>query len=160
MKTKQHAQIIFLILLGFGIGYISRGYNLNTIVKEAFASPQDTYYLERQIKVLEEGKQMCENVIQKLREIPEPEIIPESKPIVRILKGELEGKEEQFLASFSKEILGNYVMAVICSESGCGLKPCAKHNYSGIMENGRCKHFDSIEDYIDGVKTLTGKYFN
>ncbi len=79
----------------------------------------------------------------------------------RPLKGELKGKEEVFLTSFSNREIGKYVISVLVAESGGGQNPCGRFNYSGIMKNGRCQNFESLEDYIEHViKARTGKYFN
>jgi hypothetical protein len=81
--------------------------------------------------------------------------------VVRVLRGELAGQEELFLSSFSNREIGKYVMSVIVAESGGGLHSCGTYNYSGIMKNGRCENFSSVEDYIqNGIKKKTGKYFN
>ena len=89
------------------------------------------------------------------------EDLKKAKKIKRVLRGELAGKEEIFLKSFSSPEIGKYVMSAIVAESGGGQKPCGKFNYSGIMKNGKCENFDSLEDYINsGVKAKTGKYFN
>tara|TARA_R110000868_G_scaffold13557_3_gene63084 strand:- start:213 stop:776 length:564 start_codon:yes stop_codon:yes gene_type:complete len=84
----------------------------------------------------------------------------EQKKVKRILRGGLKGQEEKFLNGFESTRLAKYVMAVICSESGCGEHQCGSFNYSGIMKNGKCQEFNSVEDYIEnGIKKRTGKYF-
>jgi hypothetical protein len=163
MKDIHPPKWFIFLVLGITIGlFIS---NIPTSQPAAaHSNVDDKLELEREIQKLSEEKQRCVELLEESRNQCKEEPVTEKAEqpeIRRVLRGDLEGKEELFLTSFSDPEIGKYVMSVICAESGCGQHSCGKYNYSGIMKNGRCEYFESVEDYIEnGVKKRTGIYFN
>lgn len=56
--------------------------------------------------------------------------------------------------------IAKIIVAQEAQECGWGQSQCAAHNYGGFMPGGKCKAFNSIEDFVDyGVKNVYEKNF-
>lgn len=125
-----------------------------TNMKELSSSPQDdskvlklekeNYYLNMQLDLIKQKVEKGNDV--------------QVKKIVSVLKGGLSGQEETFYKRFDEKT-AKLVMSVICAESGCGQHQCGTNNFSGIMKNGKCANYSSVNEYIDAIKSQTGIYF-
>ena len=155
IKTQVKGLITFLFMV-----------LLLVMVVEFFKSSQNNAIIQQQQR-LNYIYPSYEDHIDNQREIHFQKLITEMKEAqnnkvnYRPLRGQLKGKEEVFLTSFSNKEIGKYVISVLVAESGGGAYPCGSFNYSGIMYRGKCRDFESLEDYIEnGIKKSTGIYFN
>ena len=154
-KTQIKGLIIFITVILISLILTNMAKNKTVIGQETKADGLKYVYPSYDEKIEIKRKLHLEKLSKEMIEVKR-----NKSEIKRILRGKLKGKEEIFINSFSSPKIGKLVMSAIMTESG-GEYECGSFNYSGIMLNGKCQNFSSLEDYIEnGIKKRTGIYFN